>query len=96
MDPPPISSGASVHLIKGWEEGKNMARLISSGFSLGSHLVINKEYLLRCRGFPAWVCCGVFDFFAVMAIFSGFSLTEEPIGCPEIIRKVKSLFFFFF
>lgn len=43
MDPP-ISSGASVHLISGWDEGRNMIRLISSGFSLGPHLVINKGF----------------------------------------------------
>lgn len=28
-----------------------------------------------------------------MAILSGFSLTEKPIGCPEIILKSQILFF---
>lgn len=93
MDPP-ISSGASVHLISGWDDGRNMIRLISSGLSLGSHLVINKGFLLRySRVFPAWVWCGGFEFFVAMAILSGFSLTEKPIGCPEIILKSPILFF---
>lgn len=40
-----------------------MIRLISSGFSLGSHLIINKGFLLRySRVFPAWVWCGGFEF----------------------------------
>lgn len=92
MDPP-ISSGASVHLIKRWEGGRNVTRFSSSGFSLGSHLVINKGCLLRCTVFPARVCCRIFEFLRCMAIFPGFNLTEEPIGCPGIILKSQIFIF---
>lgn len=68
MDPHPhiIWSGSSSH--QGVGEGRNMTRFSSSGFSLGSHLLVPSRHKQGMPSkmqsvFPAQVCRRVFDFF---------------------------------